>query len=334
MVTSAILQRTFHIKYDYAPGHAFTTGTAFTFEQENEKSLQSDPIEDESSKISSPTTLLDEMEVQTTHANSSLKSNTPPQNTTEVSKNSIQAGRVEEEESNESYQSAMPLNKEVEAKHSEPISLKNNGQKLNVPRRFLGKALIAIAVVFTAIVFFKGLTYYVDDLKQKDLKRSRMANRDLNSAACKDLDLDLSIGTLNGLKPSDDPAKIVAKLPCWLKDATAPGFYTEKASAGGKITYSSFIFYTCQDFLEVKKSFSGKVKFGVLDQPLLFVETVFGTNYEKITRQESRYECIYSMEYGALGVQFFNSRVELIRIYGRNYKDYKYDPVSSANKCD
>ena len=35
MVTSAILQRTFHIKYDYAPGHAFTTGTAFTFEQEN-----------------------------------------------------------------------------------------------------------------------------------------------------------------------------------------------------------------------------------------------------------------------------------------------------------
>lgn len=131
-----------------------------------------------------------------------------------------------------------------------------------------------------------------------------------NSSDCENLNLDLSKGTMNEVKPSDSQRLIKKTLPCFTGVTEEGGIF----HCGGGVFYENhgMSFYSKQNFLIIDNTFSGRSANDLIGKDSDAVKAIFGDSY---TTLEGQQFYLYAMDYGTLIFKFKLAWVDEIQIH-------------------
>jgi hypothetical protein len=139
---------------------------------------------------------------------------------------------------------------------------------------------------------------------------------------CDNLVADLKKGTLNGVKPTASQDAVKAKLPCFTGDSEeGSGF-----NCGGGVFFldHDFFCYTGNDYIEIRKNFSGKLSVPVLGlgQAAAVKKLALGKVVRKQTDGDKTF-IFLKTKYGCLVLTLEEDKVIKVGMYAKPAKVVK-----------
>ncbi len=137
-----------------------------------------------------------------------------------------------------------------------------------------------------------------------------------NAQDCSKLFADLKKGTLNGLSPLVTQEEVKRKLPC----STASDEDGSKQTCGGGVFFAThnFYFYTGDDYINIRRGFTGELSDAVFDKTEAELVKIFGKSMGDITDEEDKY-IFFKTSYGCLCIKMADGKkADEIFIYAKS----------------
>ncbi|HSU28202.1 MAG TPA: hypothetical protein VLJ68_07465 [Chitinophagaceae bacterium] len=129
---------------------------------------------------------------------------------------------------------------------------------------------------------------------------------------CSKLFVDIKKGTINDLKPTATQAEVKAKFPCFT--ASTEDGSTINCGGGVFFTDHNFYYYTGNDFIDVRRGFTGTFSIDLFDKSENDVKTLLGKNAGGLEDGPNRY-LFFDTSYGSIVLKMVRGKVDEILIY-------------------